>query len=136
MGALTRVLGQSAKFRSYRFEQNEQSQILFLPVSDEDLAAASTDQFLDALPVALARVAADGALLYVNDSAQNLLGDDATKGANLNELLEGLGRPMEERIKDMMQGRAHMRRVEDFGSAVCAKSEDAGCRAACRWRGA
>ncbi len=78
-------------------------------VADTDLAGASTDQFLDALPVALARVSADGELLYVNGSAQNLLGEEAQIGANLNALLEGLGRSMDERIKDMMQGRSHMR---------------------------
>ena len=110
-GALCKLNGAKARsFRCHLFEEaGTFSQAVFVPIDADDLTGASPDQFLDALPVALARVAPDGKLIHLNGSAQQLLGDDAVVGENLNDLLEGLGRSMEERIKDMMQGRVHMR---------------------------
>ena len=108
-GAVVEFSGQNGKFRGYQIDDDEASQVAFLPVEKDDMNDASPDQFLDALPVALARVANDGTLLHLNDSARKLLGEKAETGVNLNALLEGLGRSMDERIRDMMQGRAHMR---------------------------
>jgi len=109
-GALYEISDAREKFRGYAFDcEDDGRQAIFVPVQADDLTGATPDQFLDALPVALARVSANGELIYLNNAAQKLLGEDAKKGASFNALLEGLGRSMDERIKDMMRGREHMR---------------------------
>lgn len=109
-GGLCSFKGKENRFRSYIFgTEDDLSQAFLVPVDGEDLSGASSDQFLGSLPVAIARVSPKSELLYLNSAAKNLLGDGAEPGTNLNQLLEGLGRSMDERIKDMMQGRAHMR---------------------------
>ena len=97
-------------FRRHSFERNDGlCEYIFLPDDTEELASATSDQFLEALPVALGRVAPDGEILHLNGSAKTLLGRDGISGGNLNSILEGLGRPMDERIRDMILGRDHMR---------------------------
>ena len=64
------------------------------------------DHFLDELPVALARLETDGRLTYANAAARQLLGERATPGVNLADLIEGLGRPIAERLADTIKGRA------------------------------
>jgi two-component system cell cycle sensor histidine kinase/response regulator CckA len=64
------------------------------------------DHFLDELPVALARLSTDGVLTYANKAARQLLGERAGPGVNIAELIEGLGRPITERLADTVKGRA------------------------------
>ena len=100
-GARVRVMETAARQGGREFH--------LMPVDPEETAGALPEEFMDALPVALARIAADGALIYANEAARQLLGPDATPGAKLSDLVEGLGRSIPERISEMMRGRFHMR---------------------------
>ena len=86
-----------------------QTEFHLLPVNQEETAGALPEEFMDALPVALARIDGDGVLIYANEAARQLLGPTAQPGAKLADLVEGLGRSIPERISEMMRGRFHMR---------------------------
>ena len=77
-----------------------------MPLNGAEVSGLVPDHFLDELPVALARLAASGKLTYANRAARQLLGDRARPGVNLAELIEGLGRPITERLADTTKGRA------------------------------
>lgn len=55
----------------------------------------------DRLPVAIIRLAADGTVLDVNQSARAYAGEDV-KGRHLSRLLDGLGRPMEQWLAEAL----------------------------------
>mgnify|MGYP001206387721 CR=1 FL=1 len=62
----------------------------------------------EALPIALLRVSALGILTEANRSARALLGK-VTIGVPLSEMLEGLGRPVQDWLNDALAGRAERR---------------------------
>ena len=74
--------------------------LLLVPLDGAEVSGLVPDHFLDELPVALARLETDGRLTYANTAARQLLGDRATPGVNLADLIEGLGRPIAERLAD------------------------------------
>jgi two-component system cell cycle sensor histidine kinase/response regulator CckA len=80
--------------------------VMFVPLDRAEIAGLVPDHFLDELPVALARLEATGRLVYANRAARQLLGKRATPGVNIGELIEGLGRPIAERLADTTRGRA------------------------------
>ena len=81
--------------------------VAMLPVSAEEIARALPVDFMDVLPVALARIDARGNLAYLNRAAQKLLGTTGSESRPLAHLVEGLARPVPERIDEMMRGRDH-----------------------------
>ncbi len=62
----------------------------------------------EALPIALLRVSGTGLLTEANRSARALLGK-VTLGVPLSDMLEGLGRPVQEWLGDALAGRAERR---------------------------
>ena len=62
-------------------------------------------ELFDAMPVAVAILDPDGALLRVNGAARGLLGAEAAIGTALTDLVEGLGRPIQGRIREAAEGR-------------------------------
>ncbi len=86
-----------------------EQEIIFSPVDFLETAGAGLDQLLDRMPVALARIQPDGTLIFANEPARGLLGDSAVSGVNLSNLIEGLGRSINERLEDVMRGRRHSR---------------------------
>ncbi len=80
--------------------------VLLVPLGDAEIAGLVPDHFLEELPVGLARLEADGRLVYANRAARQLLGERAEPGVVVTELIEGLGRPITERLDDTMRGRA------------------------------
>ena len=80
--------------------------LLLVPLDGAEVSGLVPDHFLDELPVALARLETDGRLTYANAAARQLLGERATPGVNLTDLIEGLGRPIAERLADTVKGRA------------------------------
>ncbi len=80
--------------------------VLLLPVDGAAAPGLPPDAFLDELPVALARLEPEGRLTYANRAARQLLGARARPGAELAALMEGLGRPIAERLADTARGRA------------------------------
>ena len=80
--------------------------LLLVPLDGAEVSGLVPDHFLDELPVALARLETNGRLTYANAAARQLLGDRARPGVNLADLIEGLGRPIAERLADTTRGRA------------------------------
>jgi two-component system cell cycle sensor histidine kinase/response regulator CckA len=80
--------------------------LLLMPLNGAEIAGLVPDHFLEDLPVALARLETGGRLTYANKAARQLLGERAQPGADFTELLEGLGRPIAERLADTARGRA------------------------------
>lgn len=83
------------------------SSVSMLPVSADEIARALPVDFMDVLPVALARIDAKGNLTYMNKAARKLLGASGAEGQPLSDLVEGLGRLITERVAEMMRGRSH-----------------------------
>ena len=80
--------------------------LLLMPLDGAEVSGLVPDHFLDELPVALARLEASGRLTYANKAARALLGERAQAGVNIADLIEGLGRPIAERLADTTRGRA------------------------------
>ena len=80
--------------------------LLLMPLDGAEVSGLVPDHFLDELPVALARLEASGRLTYANKAARQLLGERAQAGVNIADLIEGLGRPIAERLADTTRGRA------------------------------
>ena len=77
-----------------------------MPLNGAEISGLVPDHFLEELPVALARLETGGRLTYANKAARQLLGERAPPGADIAELIEGLGRPIAERLADTARGRA------------------------------
>ncbi len=76
----------------------------FLPVGD----SAGTED-LDVLPVPVLRLGRDGRIAKGNRLAAQLLGKETLSGCSLATLVEGLGRPVDEWLRDVVEGRAPVR---------------------------
>lgn len=76
-----------------------------VPVEDGSSAVASLDT-LEEFPVALLKVASDGAVREANKLARDLLGLEAPVGYQLSDLVEGLGRPIADWLADAAEGRS------------------------------
>lgn len=79
-------------------------ELFFLPVQEEQKAATVTD--FETLPVPLLRVAREGGVLSANSMARGMLGRDYRPGIMLGEVMEGLGRPLEDWLADTLDGSA------------------------------
>jgi two-component system cell cycle sensor histidine kinase/response regulator CckA len=80
--------------------------VLLIPLDVAEVSGLVPDQFLEDLPVALARLETDGRLTFANNAARQLLGDRVAPGVNITELIEGMGRSITERLQDTTRGRA------------------------------
>ncbi len=113
--------------QSYRVSQydgeNGRRHVLLLPCGDNEATDQLSDHMLEDLPVSLVRMKKDGTLSFINAAARALLGEDARIGASLADLIEGLGRPIRERLRETLagraQGRSEVARGSREGSDVC-----------------
>jgi two-component system, cell cycle sensor histidine kinase and response regulator CckA len=87
-------------------ERDGRRDLLLLPLEGAEVSGLVPNHFLDELPVALARLEPEGRLIYANKAALALLGPRAAPGASIGELIEGLGRSIDERLADTIRGRA------------------------------
>ncbi len=78
--------------------------LLSTPQAERD--STSAEEFLEFLPVALARLNLDGRLISANAPARKLLGPRAQKGAMIGAMIEGLGRSITERVIEAARGRS------------------------------
>ncbi|MEM8659104.1 MAG: ATP-binding protein, partial [Pseudomonadota bacterium] len=69
----------------------------------------SPDTLLEDLPVSLARLDPSGTVLFANRAARRLLGETGVEGRPFGALLEGLGKPMPNRIADTIAGKSQGR---------------------------
>lgn len=87
-------------------------------IGDEGVAARA----FEALPVALVHIGSDGEVLAFNQHAQTLLGLSPGEGPFLSNLVEGLGRPVEDWIRDTLE-----ERIPNRPEVVRAKRRDEDC---------
>lgn len=81
--------------------------LLVLPCADDAEEAApgrGLARTIDSLPVALARLDLDGRTLALNPPAMALLGEKARAGAPFDDLVEGLGRSVADRVSEAARG--------------------------------
>jgi two-component system, cell cycle sensor histidine kinase and response regulator CckA len=79
-------------------------ELYFLPIDKVDPGVDSAG--FEALPVPMIRVAVTGEILAANSLAAQLLALDTTRTAKIDTMMEGLGRPMQDWLKETAAGRA------------------------------
>ena len=111
-GEQHRISGQDGMLRALVSEVETpggRREIYLLPVSETAPPPAVGDPAaFEALPVALMRLTASGALVEMNAAARTLLGDLAP-GTRLADRFEGLGRPIADWMADVLAGRGSAR---------------------------
>ena len=86
-----------------------QIDVLFLPAAllpRADVEGAALQPDFEDIPVALMHIAPDGRVRRSNREARSLLGVTARRKSHFSELVEGLGRPVEDWLADADAGRA------------------------------
>lgn len=86
---------------------SDRREAYFIPVASDKAKSHDATAF-DALPVPLMRLTPGGAVLEVNAAARSLIGDIGP-GAKLSDLMEGLGRPINDWVADACLGRTDRR---------------------------
>ena len=70
-----------------------------------DGTAADAFPSLDRLPVAMLRLDEGGIILNATPTAMSLLGEEAASGTPLDQVMEGLGRPIKDWLQETTEGR-------------------------------
>ena len=86
-----------------------QIDVLFLPAAlapSADAAGVTMQPDFEDIPVALMHIAPDGSIRRSNREARKLLGMATARRCYFSELVEGLGRPVEDWLADAVAGRA------------------------------
>jgi two-component system cell cycle sensor histidine kinase/response regulator CckA len=102
---LSRASGVALRAVLIRDEEGRRD-FLLTPLDPGAVSGLMPDDFLEDLPVAVARLETTGALTFANKAARGLLGARARPGVRIDEVMEGLGRPIAERVLDTVRGRA------------------------------
>jgi two-component system, cell cycle sensor histidine kinase and response regulator CckA len=100
-------------------EEETTREVLLVPLESAEITGLAPDNFLEELPVALARMKNEGQLTYANRAARALLGIVSVEGKSITTLMEGLGRSISERLQDTVKGRG-------LGRSEIAKSSSDG----------
>lgn len=79
-------------------------EMFFIPVRGSGVS--ERDTFLDSLPVAMIKVTPDGEILRANRQAHRLTGLDLVPGATLDDIMQGLGRPVADWLHESAAGQA------------------------------
>jgi len=85
---------------------NGRREVYLLPGSTMPEAIASSWKFFEELPVPLLKIARGGTVTLSNKLSRDLLKDQMLKGVHLSDLLEGLGRSVDDWLADALDGRA------------------------------
>jgi two-component system cell cycle sensor histidine kinase/response regulator CckA len=105
-GGVHALKGSGRPARAFVLDRaGETRDVLLVPLDAAEISGLAPDHFLEELPVALARLRTDGELTYANRAARQLLGETAVPGADVKDLIEGLARPLSERLQDTVRGR-------------------------------
>ncbi|CRL11319.1 ATP-binding protein [Phaeobacter italicus] len=80
------------------------SELYFLALDPSE--ANSGKAPLESLPVPFVKVSPDGTVLSANKLGMQLLGTKTTKNLKIGQLMEGLGRPMADWLRDTAEGHA------------------------------
>ncbi len=77
-------------------------ELFFFPVQGDQVVQAPQD--FDTVPVPIVKIDADGLLTEVNRQARAMLGAEAAPGVALTQLMQGLGRPLGDWLRETVQG--------------------------------
>lgn len=77
-------------------------EVFFLPFEADGIEGADG---IEALPVPMLEAAPDGRILEMNRLAADLLGPGGGTGGNLTEIMQGLGRPVGDWLRDIADGK-------------------------------
>jgi len=86
-------------------------EVYLIPVSDPDDDTSGPRELsaewdaIEDLPVPLLKISADGAVLASNREARSLLGIASTKDKRVADMLDGLGRPIGDWLREAIEGR-------------------------------
>ena len=68
----------------------------------KDLADEAQEAVFETMPVALMKLARDGTILACNRDAMRLLGAEAAEATSINEVMQGLGRPIRDWLRETL----------------------------------
>lgn len=77
-------------------------EIYLLPVKDVD--GAQGKEGFNTLPVPMLKIAPQGEVIEANRLAADLLGQPVADGTHISQLMQGLGRPIADWLRDMIEG--------------------------------
>ena len=86
-------------------------ELYLAPAGGQNRVAPGEWGVVDSLPVPLLRLDRDGMVTMANQRARRLLADEAAVGRHLADLVEGLGRPVSDWLREAWQGR-NLGRIE------------------------
>lgn len=79
-------------------------EIYAMPIDGK--TATVQHHMIDSIPIPIARLTVAGALISANAPGQTLLGAHAKEGTRLVSLMQGLGRPVDDWLRDTAEGQA------------------------------
>lgn len=85
---------------------NGRREVYFLSGATAPEAGGASWKFFDELPVPLLKIAKGGEITLSNKLSRDLLRDQMLSGAHLSDLVEGLGRSVDDWLADALDGRA------------------------------
>ncbi|MFC6687417.1 ATP-binding protein [Jhaorihella thermophila] len=81
--------------------------IVLIPLSAEDMPARGDKTFMGAIPLPMLKLDRKGIIREINSHAAKLLGSDVKPGDFLANALHGLGRPINDWLRETAEGRAN-----------------------------
>lgn len=86
--------------------QANRRQVFLTPLSGNLNAGLETGDTFQSFPVPILKLSPAGDLLAINRLAQRLLGDSAARGTHVAQIMQGLGRPVTDWMRETAQGRS------------------------------
>ena len=86
-------------------------EVFLIPNSDEDIIHAGPRELaaewdaIEDLPVPLLKIDSNGSVLASNREARSLLAISSTQGQRVGDILDGLGRPISDWVREAVEGR-------------------------------
>lgn len=77
-------------------------EIFFLPVSGG--VGRDAEEGFNTLPVPMLKIAPNGEVIEANRLAAELLGQPVSQGTHISQIMQGLGRPIADWLRDMIEG--------------------------------
>ncbi len=81
--------------------------IVLIPLSAEEMPAPKGTTFMGSVPLPMLKLDRQGIIREINSHASRLLGSEVKPGASLANALHGLGRPINDWLRETAEGRAN-----------------------------
>lgn len=87
--------------------ENGRREILLVPCDPEEVSGSASGRLLEDLPIAMLKLTASGTVQTSNRAARQLLGHSLNGQVQFSDLVKGLGRSVNEWIREGIEGRAN-----------------------------